>query len=164
MHNFLFYNPVKVFFGEHAVSNLGTLLSQKKHVLITAGGGSIKKNGCYDEVLAILRDQKIKYTEFWGIEANPDYSTLMKAVSLCKNTGVDFILALGGGSVLDGTKFIAAAACCPNGFDPWQLLCGQQPAAALPVGSVLTLPATGSESNCFSVISHREINQKRAFA
>ncbi|MFK9881055.1 iron-containing alcohol dehydrogenase, partial [Klebsiella pneumoniae] len=132
-------------------------------VLITYGGGSVKKTGVLDQVLTALNGLDV--LEFGGIEPNPSYETLMNAVKLAREEKVTFLLAVGGGSVLDGTKFIAAAAHYDADIDPWEILetYGSKIASAIPMGSVLTLPATGSESNKGAVISRKTTGDKRAF-
>ncbi|MDD3130295.1 MAG: iron-containing alcohol dehydrogenase, partial [Bacteroidales bacterium] len=107
MNNFTYYNPTKIIFGENTISRIVREIPSDAVVLMTYGGGSIKKNGAYDQVKKALKNYEI--LDFGGIEANPQYSTLMKAVELCRDKQVDFLLAVGGGSVIDGTKFIAAA-------------------------------------------------------
>lgn len=164
MNNFQFYNPTKIVFGEGSIAKLKKLIPKKSRVLMLFGGGSIKKNGVYLQVADALRKHELY--EFGGIEPNPDYSTLMKAVKLIKKHKIDFLLAVGGGSVIDGTKFVAAAALY-QGEDPWDIVSqglGSSLKKALPFGAVLTLPATGSEMNRNSVISNREIGQKQSFA
>jgi NADP-dependent alcohol dehydrogenase len=163
MKNFEFYNPVRICFGKGEIAKLSRLIPSEANILLTYGGGSIKKNGIYDQVIAALKGFKI--TEFSGIEANPHYETLMKGVAIVKEHNIDFLLAVGGGSVLDGTKFIAAAALW-EGSDPWEILSSRQTARvkkALPVGTVLTLPATGSEMNGNSVVTRWETKDKLAF-
>lgn len=163
MKNFEFYNPVRICFGKGEIAKLSELVPSGANILLTYGGGSIKKNGIYDQVIAALKGFKI--TEFSGIEANPHYETLMKGVAIVKEQNIDFLLAVGGGSVLDGTKFIAAAALW-EGSDPWEILSRRQTARvkkALPVGTVLTLPATGSEMNGNSVVTRWETKDKLAF-
>ena len=161
MNNFQYRNPVEIVFGKGTISKLSSLIPSGSHVLMTYGGGSIKKNGVYDQVKTALADFRI--SEFSGIEPNPSYETLMKAVSIVKEQNVDFLLPVGGGSVLDGTKFIAAAAKY-SGTDPWDILeKGAEVSAAVPFGAVLTLPATGSEMNGFAVISKKATDQKLAF-
>ena len=108
MNNFVFQNPTKLIFGKGQISRLANELPKGGKILVTFGGGSVKKNGVYQQVLAAL--EGFDYTEFWGIEPNPKVETLRKAVEICKTEGVEFILAVGGGSTLDGTKLIAAAA------------------------------------------------------
>lgn len=154
MNNFTFHNPVRVLFGRGQISKLATEVPAGARVLLTAGGGSIKANGVLAQVRAALAGHDVR--EFWGIEPNPRYETLMKAVELARADKVDFLLAVGGGSVLDGTKFIAAAVPFP-GQDPWDIVSKSAAIeAALPIGAVLTLPATGSEMNCYAVITRGE--------
>ena len=160
MENFEFQNPVKIIFGRGQIAKISEQIPSHAHVLLTYGGGSIKQNGVYDQVMAALSDYEV--TEFAGIEANPDYDTCMKAVALAKQNQCDFILAVGGGSVLDGSKFIAAALKFVG--EPWDILSkGAEVSDAVPLGAVLTLSATGSEMNGFSVISRRETGDKLAF-
>ncbi len=150
MNNFQFYNPVKIYFGKSQIENLTLEIEKNKKVLLTYGGGSIKSNGVYDQVKAALKDFNL--VEFGGIESNPQYETLMTAVELARKEEINFILAVGGGSVIDGSKFIAAAIHHPS--DPWNILANKENIKeVLPFGAVLTLPATGSEMNSFSVIS-----------
>lgn len=161
MYNFEYKNPVKILFGKESISKLAGEIPQNATILMTYGGGSIKRTGVYDQVMAALKGCNI--TEFGGIEANPHYETCMKAVQVVKEKKADFLLAVGGGSVLDATKFIAAAALFENG-DPWDILAaGAQVEQALPLGAVLTLPATGSEMNGNSVITRAERQEKKAF-
>ena len=141
MHNFTFYNPTKILFGNGQIAGIAQEIPLNQRVLITYGGGSIKQNGVYAEVMAALAGHSV--FEFAGIEPNPTYETLMDAVQIVKDQHIDFLLAVGGGSVIDGTKFIAAAARFEG--EPWDLLAKHAPIAdALPFGTVLTLPATGS--------------------
>lgn len=161
MENFEFVNPTKIYFGKGKIDALRDAVPLDVKVLMTYGGGSIKKNGVYDQVKSALADRNV--VEFGGIEPNPKYETLMKAVELVKNNQIDFLLSVGGGSVLDGTKFIAAAAEY-NGDTPWDILSKHSEiTSALPIGAVLTLPATGSEMNGNSVISRKETQEKLAF-
>lgn len=161
MNNFVFHNAVKVYFGKGQIAQIAKEIPQNKHVMLTYGGGSIFKNGVYDQVKQALKSHRI--TEFGGIEPNPRYATLMKAVEIVKAEKIDFLLAVGGGSVADGTKFIAAAALYDG--DPWDF-CSKNVRIkqALPIGVVLTLPATGSEMNGNSVITHEALTEKRAFS
>ncbi|TFW18492.1 iron-containing alcohol dehydrogenase [Duganella callida] len=163
MHNFDFYNPTHILFGQGQIAQLAKVVPAQARVLMLYGGGSIKQNGVYDQVKQALSGHTVR--EFGGIEPNPSYETLMRAVALIKQENVDFLLAVGGGSVIDGTKFIAAAAVFEDG-DPWQILekGGKLVKAALPFGSVLTLPATGSEMNSASVITRSATQDKLAFA
>ncbi|MBP1599804.1 MAG: NADPH-dependent aldehyde reductase, partial [Acidobacteria bacterium] len=161
MQNFTFYNPVKVVFGKGSIKQLATLVPANQKVLMTYGGGSIKQNGVYDQVKQALGDRTI--VEFGGIQPNPRYETLMKAVEICRRERIGFLLSVGGGSVLDGTKFIAVATYFTHG-DPWDILAKFAPAEkALPIGCVLTLPATGSEMNSASVISRDSTQEKLAY-
>lgn len=162
MHNFSYQNPVKILFGKGQISCIAGEIPAGAKILVTYGGGSIKTNGVYDQVKAGLEGRQ--WIEFGGIEPNPRYETCMKAAELARTEAVDFLLAVGGGSVLDGTKFIAIAACYKKG-DPWNVVArGEEPQSALPIGCVLTLPATGSEMNCFSVMSREGTKEKLPFA
>ena len=162
MENFIFQNPVKILFGKGMAAKAAALIPAKAKILLVYGGGSVKKNGTYDQTVAAIG--KRKFVEFGGIEPNPEYATCMKAVKLARDKKLDFIIALGGGSVIDACKFIAAAAVY-KGKDPWDILEKGLPVKdALPFGTVLTLPATGSEMNMNSVVSRREIGKKLAFA
>lgn len=162
MQNFTYRNPTKLVFGKGTIAQLAELVPVNQRILLTYGGGSIKKNGVYDQVLKALKGRTL--LEFGGIEPNPRYETLMKAVDICRREEVDFLLAAGGGSVLDGTKFIAVAVFYDAG-DPWNILAKHAaPARAMPIGCVLTLPATGSESNAFAVISRQATREKLAFS
>ena len=160
MNNFEFCNPVKVVFGKGSIARLSALIPEGSKVLVVYGGGSIKKNGIYEQVTAALKD--FHTYEFGGIEANPRYETCMKAVELVKRENIDFLLAVGGGSVIDATKFIASATFFEG--DPWDILSkGGVIKKALPLGVVLTLAATGSEMNNGAVISRRETKEKYPF-
>lgn len=161
MYNFEYQNPVKVIFGKGEIKKVGANIPAGSKILLTYGGGSIFKNGVYDQVKDAI--QGFEVIEFGGIEPNPHYETLMKAVEIVKNENITFLLSVGGGSVLDGTKFIAAAACFDQG-DPWLILSKHAPVKnALPIGAVLTLPATGSEMNGNSVVTRVETKEKLAF-
>ncbi|MDP2112539.1 MAG: iron-containing alcohol dehydrogenase, partial [Bacteroidota bacterium] len=145
MYNFEYQNPVKIIFGKGEIQKVGENIPAGSKILLTYGGGSIFKNGVYEQVKAAIKGFEV--VEFGGIEPNPHYETLMKAVEVVKKENITFLLSVGGGSVLDGTKFIAAAAFFTQG-DPWQILSKQAKIEnALPIGAVLTLPATGSEMN-----------------
>lgn len=151
MHNFHYANPTQICFGRGEIAAIRALLPAKARLLLLYGGGSIKRNGVYEQVCEALAGRD--WFEFSGIGANPDYDTLMQAVELVRRERIDFLLAVGGGSVLDGAKFVAAAAPFQGG-DPWDLLADKVAVeGALPLGCVLTLPATGSESNPVAVIS-----------
>lgn len=162
MYNFEYQNPVKIIFGKGEIAKTGINIPVGAKILLTYGGGSIFKNGVYDQVKAAVKDFEV--LEFGGIEPNPHYETLMKAVELVKKEHITFLLSVGGGSVLDGTKFIAAAAFFKDG-DPWQI-CSKQAKveSALPIGAILTLPATGSEMNGNSVVTRVETTEKLSFA
>ncbi|MGA2915449.1 MAG: iron-containing alcohol dehydrogenase [Sedimentisphaerales bacterium] len=162
MLNFTYCNPVNIVFGKGTISQLSLLIDPKAKILLTYGGGSIIKNGVYRQVKNALKKHNV--VEFGGIEPNPVYETLMKAVELGRKKKIDFILAVGGGSVLDGSKFIAAA--IPyKGKDCWKILQthGAVVQSALPLGDVLTLPATGSEMNPVAVISRKSTAEKLFF-
>ncbi|WP_068979062.1 MULTISPECIES: iron-containing alcohol dehydrogenase [Aeromonas] len=155
MYNFQYANPTRICFGEGQISSLPTLIPPGSRLLVLYGGGSIKQNGVYEQLTRALAG--VTWQEFSGIGANPRYELLMEAVALVKRERIDFLLAVGGGSVVDGTKFVAAAACY-EGSDPWDI-CGKQASVhqALPMGCVLTLPATGSENNPTSVVSRGDV-------
>ena len=145
MTDFEFYNPVKIFFGKDQISKIGAEIPSGSKILLLYGGGSIFRNGVYDKAKEALKGYDI--TEFGGIEPNPSYETCMKAVETIKLKQIDFLLAAGGGSVIDAAKFIAAAALYTRG-DPWDILSKEIPVtAALPIGVILTLPAPGTEMN-----------------
>mgnify|MGYP001169937179 FL=1 len=163
MYNFEYKNPVKIIFGKGTIAKLTGEVPSGTKIMMTYGGGSIFKNGVYDQVKKALEGFDV--VEFGGIEANPTYETCMKALEVVKKEQTGFLLAVGGGSVLDGTKFIAAAALYENG-DPWKILSGEEKAPvtrALPIGTILTLPATGSEMNGNSVISRTSTQEKMSF-
>lgn len=160
MHNFEYHCPTKVVFGKGSIAKLSKLIDKNKKVLMIYGGGSIKKNGVYEQVKSAL--EGFNMLEFSGIEPNPFYETCMKAVEIIKNENVDFLLAVGGGSTLDATKFIAAAAKY-EGEDPYDMVSkGVECKGALPFGDVITLPATGSEMNYGAVISRKSTQEKFA--
>ncbi|RDB37158.1 MAG: iron-containing alcohol dehydrogenase [Spirobacillus cienkowskii] len=160
MYNFEYYNPVKIMFGQGTIGHLPALLTNRNKILFAYGSGSIKSNGIYEQIKQALAHKQV--IEFQGIEPNPEYETLLKAVELCKKNNIDFILAVGGGSVIDGCKFIANAVKFKKN-DPWLILEGSESDSALPIGCVLTLPATGTEMNPFAVISRRSLGQKKDF-
>ena len=162
MNDFEFYNPVKVFFGKDQIAKIVSQIPAADKVMLIYGGGSIFKNGVYDKVKEALKGFNV--TEFGGVEPNPSYETAMKGVQIIKDKGIDFLLAVGGGSVIDATKFIAAAALYEDG-DPWKILSKHVPVkSSLPFGAVLTLPATGTEMNKNSVISRKSTTEKFAFS
>lgn len=160
MHNFIYHNPTKVIFGKNTITQLRNELPTDAKVLVLYGGGSIKHNGVYEQVCQAL--DGVEWGEFAGIEPNPEYDTLMQAVTLIKQQGFTYLLAVGGGSVIDGVKFIAAAAHFEG--EPWDILAKQAKVeSALPLGCVLTLPATGSETNIASVVNRRALGKKLSF-
>ncbi len=160
INNYELYNPTRLIFGENRIEELNQYLPEKAKILFVYGQGSIKRNGIYDRVIDILKGWE--YVEFSGIEPNPVYETLMKAVKLGRENKVDFILAVGGGSVIDGAKFISAA--IPFGDDePWKLVSEHlEVIESIPLGTILTLPATGSEMNKGAVISNKATGDKLA--
>ncbi len=161
MNNFNFHNPVKILFGKGKISEISKEIPPKAKLLITYGGGSILNNGILTQVTQAL--EGFEYKLFGGIEPNPRYETLMKAVKQVKENNIDFMLAVGGGSVIDGTKFIAAAACYQN-ENPWNIVKKREPLdKAIAFGTVLTLPATGSEMNSGAVITKADEKEKFAF-
>lgn len=161
MYNFEYKNPVKIIFGKDTIASITKEIPAGSRVLVTYGGGSIFKNGVYEQVKKALSG--FTFFEFGGIEPNPRYHTIMKAAELVKKEKIDFLLAVGGGSVIDGTKFLAAAAHFDG--DPWNICQKGAPVkSAIPIGVVLTLSATGTEMNPFSVVSNDETNEKLPFA
>ncbi|PGD36555.1 iron-containing alcohol dehydrogenase [Bacillus wiedmannii] len=160
MQNFVFRNPTKLIFGKGQLEQLKTEIPQfGKKVLLVYGGGSIKRNGIYDNVISILKDINAEIFELTGVEPNPRVSTVKKGIQICKDNGVEFILAVGGGSVIDCTKAIAAGSKYDG--DVWDIVTKKAFASeALPFGTVLTLAATGSEMNAGSVITNWETNEK----
>lgn len=161
MQNFTFCNPTKLIFGRGMIASLADEIPQGSRVLVTFGGGSVRRNGVYDQVRAALTG--IDHVEFWGIESNPKVETLRRAVELGKREKVNFILAVGGGSVLDGSKLIACALFDRETRDPWEIVRTRRPRGAIPYASVMTLPATGSEMNAYSVVSSLELEEKLSF-
>ncbi len=162
MQNFTYKNPTEILFGKGMIREIAGRIPKDTGVLFLYGGGSIKKNGVYEQVKASLKGFHV--TEFGGIEVNPLFETCVKAVEVVKKEKIGFILAVGGGSVLDAGKFIAAAAIF-TGSDLWAILRehGANVKSALPLGTILTLPATGSESNGNSVISRKATQEKLHF-
>ncbi|MBU1437728.1 MAG: iron-containing alcohol dehydrogenase [Gammaproteobacteria bacterium] len=161
MFNFSYQNPTRIVFGEGQISQLSKLVPAGSKVLLTYGGGSIKNNGVYQQVMQALSGFEV--VEFSGIEPNPSFETLLKAVEIVKTQQITYLLPVGGGSVVDGTKFIAAAALFAG--DPWDILAKKAPVTkAMPLGCVLTLPATGTESNGNSVVTRYSTQEKLSFA
>ena len=159
MLNFEFQNPVKIIFGKGEISKIKTQIPTDAKVLLLYGGGSIKSNGIYDQVISAL--EGYNFLEFGGIPANPEYDILVDALKIIKEEKITYLLAVGGGSVIDGTKFLASAALY-QGDDPWDILAkGIRTEVGMPFGTVLTLPATGTEMNSGSVISRRSMGEKR---
>lgn len=161
MNNFIYDIPVKVYFGENQLCHLGEELSKYgKRVLMTYGGGSIKKIGLYDEVVAEIKKAGLELFELSGIEPNPRIDSVRKGAEICKNENIDVLLAVGGGSTLDATKFMAAGAMVDH--DPWDFLNNKWAPIekALPIVTILTLSATGSEMDCGGVITNPETNDK----
>ncbi len=161
MKNFRYKNPTKILFGEGQIKNLREEIPSNAKILMLYGGGSIKRTGIYQQVIEALEAYTI--VEFGGVSANPEYETLLKAIDIIKREKLDYILAVGGGSVIDGAKFISAGVKY-EGDEPWNLLAnGEEIKAALPIATVLTLPATGSEMNSVAVISRRATKEKLSF-
>ncbi|MGX8709435.1 MAG: iron-containing alcohol dehydrogenase [bacterium] len=160
MNNFIYDISTKVYFGENQLSNLGPELSRfGKRVLLTYGGGSIKKTGLYDKVVAEIKAAGLELFELGGIAPNPHINSVREGAEICKKEKIDVLLAVGGGSTLDATKYMAAGACVD--FDPWKFLSEWAPIEkALPVVTILTLAATGSEMDCGGVISNPETHDK----
>ncbi len=158
--NFSYRAPTLIRFGNNTIPLLSEMVSENQKILVMYGGGSIKSNGVFDAVKAALRNHR--YLEFGGVEANPEYHTLLRAIQMVKESKIDLILAVGGGSVIDAAKFVAAASLYQG--EGWDLLDGSADVEqALPVGVVLTTAATGSETNTISVISDRDRSLKLAF-
>ncbi|OEE79640.1 iron-containing alcohol dehydrogenase [Vibrio ordalii] len=157
---FTYVNPTLIHFGQGQISAISQAIPTDQKVLVIYGGGSIKKNGVYDQVVSALTDHQ--WVEFSGVEANPTKETLDKAVAIVKEQDIDVILAVGGGSVIDGSKYVAAAAKYDG--DGWDIMVGKhQVTEATPIGAILTLPATGSESNMGAVITKAQTQDKLAF-
>lgn len=157
---FNYVNPTQIYFGQGEIASISQAIPADKKVLLLYGGGSIKNNGVYQQVVASLKQHT--WVEFSGVEANPTAETLDRAVAMVKEQGLDYILAVGGGSVIDGAKYVAAASLYSG--EGWDILLGKhQVSEALPIGAILTLPATGSESNMGSVITRGSTQDKLAF-
>ncbi|MDY0281887.1 MAG: iron-containing alcohol dehydrogenase [Salinivirgaceae bacterium] len=161
MNTFEFQNPTKILFGKNQISKIASEIPKDAKILLLYGGGSIMKNGIYDQVKKALSGFNV--LEMGGIPPNPEYMVLLKAIEIVKTENVTFLLAVGGGSVIDGTKFISAAALY-DGDSPWDLVTKQVPIMkGMPFGTVLTLPATGSEMNSGSVVTRKDTKEKLAF-
>lgn len=152
MNNFVYHNPTKLVFGKGQIAQLAKLIPAGKKIMITCGGGSVRRNGIYDQVVKALEGRD--WVEFWGIEPNPSVETVREAIALGREHGSEFLLAVGGGSVIDGTKLIAAGLLYDG--DPWEIVLKGQADKTVPLGTVLTMSATGSEMNNGSVISCQE--------
>jgi len=169
LEEFEFCNPTHIVFGTGTIDQLAKLVPEGKRVLMTYGGGSIKRNGVYDKVKAQLGERIV--AEFGGIEPNPDYDTIIKAVALLKEVKADYLLAVGGGSVVDATKFISLAAGWTKTADPYDILREfaqkgnkeYEPHAFCPISCIITLPATGTEMDNAGVISCRRLHEKTGF-
>ncbi|WP_315599424.1 iron-containing alcohol dehydrogenase [Porphyromonas endodontalis] len=160
MNNFKYYNPTQLIFGKGSIARLAKLLPSDAKILVTYGGGSVRRNGVYEQVTSAL--QGFEYSEFWGLESNPTVETIRRAVAQGKEKKSNFVLAVGGGSVIDASKLISAALLRDE--DPWQLvLQGIVRDRFVPLGTVLTIPATGSEMNSGAVISSSETKEKFPF-
>lgn len=158
MLNFEFKNPTKILFGKGQIAQIATEIPAQSKVLLLYGGGSIKKNGIYEQVREAIRGFEV--VEFGGIPPNPEYEVLLKALKVIKEEGITFMLAVGGGSVIDGTKFLSSAALY-QGESPWDILSKRiRTEQGLPFGTVLTIPATGSEMNSGAVITRSETQEK----
>lgn len=158
MNNFEFKNPTKILFGKGQIESIENEIPKDAKVLMLFGGGSIKKNGICEQVMTALQNHEV--LEFGGIPANPEYSVLMKALKVIKEENITYLLAVGGGSVIDGTKFLSAAALY-EGEEPWEILTNKIPILkGMPFGTVLTLPATGSEMNSGAVITRKDNKEK----
>lgn len=161
MKNFEYYNPARIIFGRGTIPAIRKYIPEGTSVLLVYGSGSIKQNGVYDQVVRALDGHT--FYEYSGITPNPAYEQLMPALDVIRENNIGFILAVGGGSVIDGAKFIAAAAFYEGG-DPWNILAkNEKVKKAIPLGTILTLPATATEMNGNAVISRLSVNQKLAF-
>ena len=160
MNNFTFYAPTMFAFGQGEASRVGALVRQfgGSKVLLVAGGGSVKKNGAYDAVAASLKEAGFPWCELWGVQANPRSGKVYEGIDLARTEGVDFLLAIGGGSVIDTAKAIAIGV--PYDGDFWDFFSGKVPEQALPVGTVLTIAASGSEGSPDSIITNEKTLEK----
>ena len=157
---FSYHNPTAIEFGQGKIKKIANKIAKDKKILVVNGGGSIKTNGVYDQVIKALENHT--FLEFSGVEVNPTIETMNKAVKIVKEEKIDFILAVGGGSVIDGCKYLAAASLYDG--DGWDFLDGtKEVEKALPLGVVLTLAATGSESNNLTVLSKKQTDEKRMY-
>lgn len=160
MNNFVYSIPTTIYFGKGQIDQIGRIAAGVgKKALLVYGGGSVKKNGIYDAVIARLKEAGVQWEELSGVEPNPRITTVREGARICKEKGIDMVLPMGGGSTIDCAKVVAAAACYDG--DPWDLvLDGSKAPRVLPVIAVLTLSATGSEMDTFAVISDMEKNDK----
>jgi butanol dehydrogenase len=160
MNNFEYFAPTRIFFGKGQVTKIGPAIKQySSKILIAYGGGSIKKNGIYNDVVKVLKENNIKFQELSGIKPNPSIKSVREGINICREHNLDFILAIGGGSVIDCVKGIAAGVMYEG--DPWDFYIYKATVAkAIPIGSVLTLAATGSEMNGGSVVSNEDTDSK----
>ena len=159
MNNFIFQNPTKLVFGKGQIKQLSELIPENANLMLTFGGGSVTQNGVYDQVKDALKGRS--YIEFWGIEPNPHVETLRKAIKHGKDNNVDYLLAVGGGSVLDGTKLVAAGIASDE--DAWDIVLKGYADKQISYASIITLPATGSEMNTAAVITRSETQEKFSF-
>ena len=160
---FVLHNPTKVYFGKGKIENLKIEIKKGTRVLLTYGSGSIKKIGLYDEVIKILNELQCQIYELNGIKPNPRLSSVVEGVEICKKNNIELILAIGGGSVLDASKAISVSA--KTNCSPWDIITKKQtPVDRIPLGTILTLSATGSEMNPNSVITNDQTKQKVGFA
>ena len=162
MDNFIFQNPTKIIFGKDAENEVGKETSRySKKILLHYGGGSIKKTGLYDKVISSLKEEEIEYIELSGVKPNPRLSLVQEGIKICRENDINFILAIGGGSVIDSAKAIAFGV--PYNGDVWDLFLGKAVVEkALPLGTILTIPAAGSEASTGCVITKEEGGFKRA--
>jgi len=162
MDNFIFQNPTKIIFGKDSENEVGKEISKySKKILLHYGGGSIKKTGLYDKVIQSLKKENIEYIELSGVKPNPRLSLVREGIKICRDNGINFILAIGGGSVIDSSKAISFGV--PYDGDVWDLFLGKAVVeSAIPLGTILTIPAAGSESSTGCVITNEEGGYKRA--
>lgn len=160
MNNFVYYNPTKIYFGNEQLANLADEVKTRgNHVLLVYGGGSIKKNGVYDSIMKVLDGAGISVTEFQGVEPNPQYSTVNRAASVCRENSCDVVVAVGGGSVIDAAKVIAQANFYEG--DCWDLVTKKvDEPRALPLIAIPTMASAGSENDAWAVISNADTNEK----
>lgn len=159
MNNFIFQNPTKLVFGKGQIKQLSELIPENANLMLTFGGGSVTQNGVYDQVKDALKGRS--YIEFWGIEPNPHVETLRKAIKQGKDNNIDYLLAVGGGSVVDGTKLVASGIASDE--DAWDIVLKGYAEKQISYASIITLPATGSEMNTAAVITRSETQEKLSF-